>query len=53
MTDAECEALREEMYARLLVAEVERDAALWQLHEQSERVMFLEARLTEMRKALD
>lgn len=49
MTDAE----RDEMYARLLVAEVERDAALFQLHEQSERVLFLERRLEEMRRALD
>lgn len=49
MSDSE----RDDLYARLLVAELERDAALFQLHEQSERVLWLEARLAEMRKALD
>lgn len=49
MTDAE----RDDLYARLLVAEVERDAALSQLHTETERVLWLERRLEEMRRALD
>lgn len=53
MTDAECEALREELYARLLTCEVERDAALWQLRDQSEEITRLQRRLEEMRKSLD
>lgn len=53
MTDAECEAMREELYARILVAELERDVALSQLHTENERVLWLERRLEEMRKALD
>lgn len=52
MTDAE-QAILDDLYARLLVAEVERDCALTQLHSETERVLFLERRLEEMRRALD
>lgn len=49
MTDAE----RDDLYARLLIAETERDAALWQLRDQGEEITRLQIRLAEMRKALD
>lgn len=52
MTDAE-QATLDELYARLMIAELERDAALSQLHTENERVLFLERRLEEMRRALD
>jgi hypothetical protein len=42
----------QEMVAKVFIAELERDAALFQLHEVTQRLHFLENRLNQMMRIL-
>lgn len=45
--------MEDELWARVAIAELERDVALNQLHDESDRVLWLERRIEAMRRELE